>query len=189
MSSAKRKRVFDLMMAALLLIPSSVIVFLCAAIIAFECRGNPIFVQRRVGQHGLSFNLIKIRTMHINTVSVPSHQADVNQVLKVGKLIRRFKIDELPQIINVIKNEMSFVGPRPCLESQTEVISERAKLGVDVLKPGITGLSQICGIDMARPKMLARKDAEYLQSYGLRFDLKIIYRTLVGSGTGDAISS
>ena len=118
--------------------------------------------------------------MYLGTPSLPSHEAPANSVTAVGKTLRRFKIDELPQLWNVLNGEMSLVGPRPCLPTQTELIERRRELAVLSALPGITGLAQIRGIDMSDPKLCAETDAAYLEGRldrpRLRFLLGTIYR-------------
>jgi O-antigen biosynthesis protein WbqP len=125
--------------------------------------------------------------MYVDTPSVPTHDVKASHVTRVGRFLRRTKLDELPQLWNVLKGEMSFVGPRPCLPSQAELIEERLKRGVLALRPGITGISQIRGIDMSTPALLAESDADYLEKQSLAFDLRILLHTALGGGSGDRI--
>ncbi len=147
--------------------------------------GSPIFRQERVGHNQKPFTLIKFRTMRPNTASVGSHLADASAITPLGKYLRRSKLDELPQLWNVLKGEMSLVGPRPCLFNQTELISERASRAVFDARPGITGLAQVSKIDMSTPVLLAQTDARMLQSLSLTSYFKYIFLTVVGKGTGD----
>ena len=123
--------------------------------------------------------------MALGTEQVATHEVNSASLTRVGLILRKTKIDELPQVWNVLKNEMSLVGPRPCLPSQDELISERNKKNVLSIKPGITGLSQIQNIDMSTPIKLAQKDSEYLALRSLLLDLKILLKTATGSGQGD----
>lgn len=122
----------------------------------------------------------KFRTMANDTRHVASHLADHDKISPLGHTLRRTKLDELPQLINVLKGEMSFVGPRPSLISQTELIAERKRLNVLRLRPGITGISQIRGIDMRDPVRLAQSDADYLHGSNVLSDIAIIVKTLGG---------
>jgi O-antigen biosynthesis protein WbqP len=149
--------------------------------------GSPIFAQIRVGRNLKPFILIKFRTMRLDTASVASHLANASDITTVGKFLRRTKLDELPQLWNVLKGEMSLVGPRPCLFNQTELISERTSRLVFDVKPGITGLSQISNIDMSTPKKLAETDEKMLQDLTLRKYFKYIILTITGAGAGDRI--
>lgn len=149
--------------------------------------GSPLFRQKRVGRHQRPFTLVKFRTMRPDTASVATHLADSSAVTKLGHFLRRSKLDELPQLWNVLKGEMSLVGPRPCLCSQTELIDERQSRGVFNARPGITGLAQINGIDMSTPRLLAETDALMLQEMGLRAYFTFILKTVRGAGSGDRI--
>ena len=105
----------------------------------------------------------------------------------IGHFLRRSKLDELPQLWNVLKGEMSLVGPRPCLFSQEELIGERERLGAFAVRPGITGLAQIRGIDMSTPQLLAETDAEMLTSLGIQEYFQYLWWTVLGKGSGDRI--
>ena len=118
-----------------------------------------------------------------------THEVSPSQVTSWGKILRKTKIDELPQLWNVLKGQMSLVGPRPCLPNQTELIQERQKLGVFRVRPGITGLGQIQGIDMSTPDLLAKTDAEMIRTMGFVTNFKYIVRTICGSGFGDRVGS
>lgn len=148
---------------------------------------SPLFRQERVGRHQKSFILVKFRTMQPDTASVATHLADISAVTKFGHFLRRSKLDELPQLWNVLKGEMSLVGPRPCLFNQTELIEERALRGVFAARPGITGLAQINGIDMSTPRLLAETDAQMLKGLDLAMYLNCIIKTVTGAGRGDRI--
>jgi len=150
--------------------------------------GSPIFRQERVGKNRKSFTLVKFRTMKIDTASVASHLASASSITPFGYFLRRTKLDELPQLWNVLKGEMSIVGPRPCLFNQIELIEERDKRGVLDVRPGITGLSQVNGIDMSTPKLLAESDQTMLSSLTIGYYFKYIIMTVIGSGSGDAIN-
>ena len=133
-------------------------IFVIVYIICFFESGKPLFIQKRLGKNKKPFYLIKFRTMLVNTPSVASHLVNIKSVTKFGKIIRLLKFDELPQIINVIKGEMSLVGPRPCLPCQTELIQYRQDYDIFSVKPGVTGLAQIKGIDMSKPVILAKME-------------------------------
>jgi lipopolysaccharide/colanic/teichoic acid biosynthesis glycosyltransferase len=141
---------------------------------------SPLFFQTRVGRRQKSFVLVKFRTMRPDTASVATHLVDVSAVTGIGRFLRRTKLDELPQLWNVIKGDMSLVGPRPCLFNQEELIVERARRGVFDARPGITGLAQIQGIDMSTPELLAKTDAEMLKSLKLIDYFRFIFLTVLG---------
>lgn len=149
--------------------------------------GSPVFRQQRVGRNQKPFVLVKFRTMHPNTASVASHLADASAITLLGSFLRRTKLDELPQLWNVLKGDMSLVGPRPCLFNQAELIVERAALGVFDVRPGITGLAQVSNIDMSTPKLLAETDASMLQDLTLAMYFKYIFMTVAGRGAGDRV--
>jgi O-antigen biosynthesis protein WbqP len=175
------KQIFDLAGAALLLVATSPVLVLAVLAIRASSRGPAIFSQTRVGRNGRLFRCHKLRTMYVGTPSLPSHEAPANSVTSVGRVLRKFKLDELPQFWNVLKGEMSLVGPRPCLPTQTELIECRRRLGVLAALPGITGLAQIRGIDMSNPKLLAETDATYLRTASFWLDLRILLGTLYRS--------
>lgn len=162
-------------------------VLLVVAFIGLFDTGSPIFIQSRVGKNKKDFNLIKFRTMSVETKSVASHLANNSSITKFGNFLRKTKVDELPQLINVVKGEMSLVGPRPNLFNQEELIKERDALGVYDVLPGITGLAQVQNIDMSTPKLLAKTDKQMIDTLDIKDYFKYIIMTVKGSGSGDAI--
>lgn len=162
-------------------------VLLIVTIIGLFDTGSPIFIQERVGRNKRPFKLIKFRTMSVETKSVASHLASNASITKLGTFLRKTKIDELPQLINVVKGEMSLVGPRPNLFNQEELIAERDAVGVYNVLPGITGLAQVQNIDMSTPALLAKTDREMIDSLTLKSYFKYIMMTVTGSGSGDAV--
>ncbi|MCC4831100.1 sugar transferase [Shewanella sp. 10N.7] len=162
-------------------------VLLVVTIIGLFDTGSPIFVQTRTGRNKKPFKLIKFRTMSVETKSVASHLANNASITKLGVFLRKTKIDELPQLINVVKGEMSLVGPRPNLFNQEELIKERDALGVYEVLPGITGLAQVQNIDMSTPVLLAKTDKQMIDSLTVKDYFKYIIMTVTGSGSGDAV--
>lgn len=152
-------------------------------------KGPGIFAQDRVGRHGKTFVCYKFRTMAEGTGNLGTHEVSAASVTKLGKVLRRTKIDELPQIWNIARNQMSLIGPRPGLPVQQELFAARMAKGVFAVKPGISGLAQIKNIDMSDPVLLAKTDAQYIALQSTLLDLKIIVKTLVGGGQGDKIKS
>lgn len=155
--------------------------------IRIDSAGPGIFAQQRIGRGGRVFTCYKFRTMREGTEQVGTHEVCPQSITPVGACLRRTKLDELPQIWNVLRNDMSLVGPRPCLPSQTRLIEERRRRGVLELKPGITGLAQVNGIDMAEPRTLAEWDERYRAEQSLVADARIILATAAGVGQGDRI--
>tara|TARA_R110000765_G_scaffold424901_2_gene536708 strand:+ start:594 stop:1148 length:555 start_codon:yes stop_codon:yes gene_type:complete len=180
------KRLFDVALAILLLAPALMLVLLAAILIKLESPGPAIFKQRRVGRHQKLFTMLKLRTMAVDTGDRASHEVSSLQITKTGKILRKTKIDELPQIWSVLVGDMSFVGPRPCLPVQTELIEARDRLKVFSVLPGITGPAQIKKIDMSTPDRLARVDGQYVLKQSLSCDLYYIFATAFGKGSGDA---
>lgn len=151
--------------------------------------GSPVFIQERVGRNKQPFKLIKFRTMSVATESVATHLVQSSSITKLGAFLRKTKLDELPQLINVLKGEMSFVGPRPCLFNQAELIAEREKRGVLDVRPGITGLAQVNEIDMSTPELLAKWDKQMIEQFSLGMYFKLILQTVTGAGSGDRVKS
>lgn len=149
--------------------------------------GSPLFRQERVGRHQKPFTLVKFRTMAVDTASVATHLASASSVTSFGRFLRRTKLDELPQLWNVLKGEMSLVGPRPGLFNQTELTAARQQQGVFEVRPGITGLAQVNGIDMSTPEYLAEVDAQMIRQMSLVNYFRYIVLTVTGKGTGDRI--
>ena len=179
-------RLFDILFSFFgLLILSPIILVLL--IIGFFDTGSPLFRQVRVGANKKPFNLLKFRSMHVNTKSVATHLASHASVTKYGAFLRKSKLDELPQLINVFLGNMSLVGPRPNLFNQEELIIERDKRGVYKVVPGITGEAQINKIDMSTPKLLAETDVVMTQNLTLKKYFYYIIVTVLGKGSGDRI--
>lgn len=159
-------------------------VLLVITIIGYFDTGSPIFLQTRVGRKQKPFTLIKFRTMPVDTQSVATHLVGANSVTKLGVFLRKTKLDELPQLIHVVKGEMSLVGPRPNLFNQIELIEERDKRSVYSVRPGITGLAQINEIDMSEPEKLALWDQRIIQNMTIKNYFTYIFATVSGSGSG-----
>lgn len=181
-------RVFDMVFALAGLVLGFPVLLLILLIGLFDT-GSPLFFQERVGRHGKPFTLVKFRTMRRDTPSVASHLAQASAITPFGRFLRRTKLDELPQLWNVLKGEMSLVGPRPCLFSQQELIREREIRGVLAARPGITGLAQLNNIDMSTPRRLARTDEEMLRTLTLRRYFGYLLMTALGKGAGDRVRS
>lgn len=179
-------RFFDLLFSLLGLIGGMPVLVLLWLIGLFDT-GSPLFRQERVGRHLKPFVLVKFRTMRPDTASVATHLASASAITPFGRFLRRTKLDELPQLWNVLKGEMSLVGPRPCLFNQVELIQERERRGVFEARPGITGLAQVNGIDMSMPELLAETDQRMLVKLTLTDYFRYILMTLMGRGLGDRV--
>lgn len=179
-------RFFDVLFALLgLLVGFPVLVILI--VVGFFDTGSPIFIQERVGRNKKAFRLVKFRTMSKDTLSVASHLASSSSITPFGRFLRRSKLDELPQLWNVLQGEMSLVGPRPCLFNQEELIAERESRGVLMARPGITGLAQVNDIDMSTPRLLAETDEKMLAELNLFNYFRYIMLTIRGKGAGDRV--
>ena len=179
-------RFFDFLFSLLGLLFLSPILF-TLLLICYLDTGSPIFCQVRVGLGKKPFNLMKFRSMYLNAPSVATHLVCASSITRFGGYLRRSKLDELPQLWNVFVGNMSLVGPRPNLLNQEELIIERESRGVYLVRPGITGLSQIKKIDMSTPKFLAETDEEMIKGMNILQYFKYIFLTFFGKGFGDRI--
>jgi lipopolysaccharide/colanic/teichoic acid biosynthesis glycosyltransferase len=177
-------RFFDFIFSLIGLVLLSPIVIVLLIIGYFDT-GSPIFCQERVGKNKQPFNLYKFRSMHVDTKSVATHLANYSAVTTYGAFLRKSKLDELPQLWNVLLGDMSLVGPRPNLFNQEELIQERDSRGVYQVVPGITGLSQINKIDMSTPQLLAETDAKMTNQLTVVQYFYYIFATVLGKGSGD----
>lgn len=179
-------RLLDIIFAFLGLVVGSPVLVILTIIGLFDT-GSPIFRQVRVGRHKKPFTLVKFRTMKKDTASVASHLASASAITPFGSFLRKTKLDELPQLWNVLWGDMSLVGPRPGLFNQEELTAARDKKGIFNARPGITGLAQVNEIDMSTPELLAETDAKMLQNLTLANYFKYIFMTVAGKGSGDRI--
>ncbi len=180
-------RIFDCLLALFGLILGSPVLLIIYIMGLFDT-GTPLFRQERVGRHKKPFLLVKFRTMKVGTVSVASHLACASSITPLGRFLRKTKLDELPQLWNVLVGDMSLVGPRPNLFNQEELIAVRERLGVYDVLPGITGLAQVNHIDMSTPELLARTDSQMIKSLTVRDYFQYILMTATGRGQGDRVS-
>jgi O-antigen biosynthesis protein WbqP len=179
-------RTFDFVFSLFGLILLGPIILILLIIGLFDT-GSPLFRQERVGVNKKPFHLLKLRSMHLSTQAVATHLVQVSAVTKWGSFLRKSKLDELPQLFNVLLGEMSFVGPRPNLFNQLILIEERSKRGVYSVRPGITGLAQIQKIDMSTPHLLAETDAKMIDHLNVWYYFKYIFLTALGKGFGDRV--
>ena len=179
-------RFFDISFSFFALVFLSPLLFVLLIVGWLDTR-SPLFTQERVGRHQRPFVLVKFRTMRPGTAHVASHLVSNTSITRSGALLRRTKLDELPQLWNVLLGDMSLVGPRPGLFNQHELTQAREAHGVYSARPGITGLAQVNGIDMSTPELLAQTDAQMLRELTVRSYFKYIFLTVLGKGTGDGI--
>ncbi|UIJ70230.1 sugar transferase [Aurantimonas sp. HBX-1] len=182
------KRLFDFAVSAAALVVLGWLILALVVLIRLTSPGPGLFLQERVGRGRKIFRCCKLRTMAEGTPHVATHHATAASITGLGRRLRRVKLDELPQLWNVLKGEMSLVGPRPCLPVQAELIAARERRGVFALRPGITGRAQVMGVDMSDPERLAQIDAEYAASQSFFGDLKLLAQTFFGAGRGDRVA-
>lgn len=179
-------RVLDVVFALCGLIVGAPVLLVLLVLGVFDT-GSPIFRQVRVGRHREPFTLWKFRTMRPDTASVATHLADASAITPLGRFLRRSKLDELPQLWNVLRGDMSLVGPRPCLFNQEALIIAREARGVFNARPGVTGLAQVRGIDMSTPELLAETDQKMLDELTLTAYFRYLLMTALGKGSGDRV--
>jgi len=175
------KRLLDITLSTLALVALSPIIIIAALAVKLESPGPAFFVQQRVGIHKSRFEILKFRTMREGTpADVPTERFQhADQITRVGNFLRKTSLNELPQLINIIKGEMSIIGPRPALGNQFDLIRERDKYGANDVRPGLSGWAQINGRDTIDNKTKARFDGEYVKNIGFWFDIKIIIGTIL----------
>ncbi|KAA1162938.1 MULTISPECIES: sugar transferase [Pseudoalteromonas] len=179
-------RILDILFSLVGLILTMPFLFILYVIGLFDT-GSPLFMQQRVGRNKKPFTLVKFRTMTVDTASVASHLASTASITTFGGFLRKTKLDELPQLWNVLKGEMSLVGPRPGLFNQEELTQARDVKNVFAVRPGITGLAQVNEIDMSTPELLAETDAKMIATLNLKLYFTYILQTVTGSGSGDRV--
>jgi lipopolysaccharide/colanic/teichoic acid biosynthesis glycosyltransferase len=179
-------RSIDLVFSLVVIVLFAWLLLIIWIIVRLQSEGPGFFRQQRVGKDRRTFICYKFRTMDVRAPNVGSHEVPTSVITPVGRFLRRTKLDELPQAVNILLNQMSLVGPRPCLPSQDQVIAERNKLGVFDIKPGITGMAQVRDVDMSTPELLAEWDARYMATRSIMSDFQIILATVRGKGRGDA---
>jgi O-antigen biosynthesis protein WbqP len=181
------KRTFDFVVSALGLIVLMPVMLAIAYFVRRSSRGGVLFVQDRVGKSETLFRCYKFRTMAHGAPVAGSHEVAESWITPTGRRLRSAKLDELPQLFNVLRGDMSLVGPRPCLPSQIEVIVARRARNVFGIRPGITGIAQLASIDMSTPERLAEVDHHYIENQTFIGDLRILAATVLGGGSGDAV--
>ena len=175
------KRCFDIVLSVVLMIILLPVAVIVAIVAAIDTKSNPIFVQTRMGRNNQPFKIIKFRTM---STSAPSNMAthklknSENYISRTGKLLRKLSLDELPQLWNILMGDMSFVGPRPVVLTETDLLALRVKNGAVCIRPGLTGWAQVNGRDNLPIRDKANLDGEYAQSISLSMDIKVMLKTI-----------
>lgn len=186
----KVKRLLDVVLAVCILIVVWPFMLIAAIAIKVEDpKGPVIFKQTRVGKDKKPFKIYKFRSMWTETPDVPTHLlSDPNQfITKVGAFLRKTSIDEVPQLINILKGDMSFVGPRPSLFSQEDLIEERDKRNVHSVRPGLTGLAQVSGRDELPIPVKAAYDSEYVEKMSFKLDVNLFFRTFISVAKSEGV--
>jgi len=186
----KIKRVIDLIMSIIGAIVLSPIFIILIIAIKLDSPGPILFKQKRVGKGKTHFNILKFRTMRIDTPKdMPTHMLSNPEqyITKVGKFLRKTSLDELPQIFNIIKGDMSIIGPRPALWNQYDLLEERDKYGANDVMPGLTGLAQISGRDELEIPLKAKLDGDYVKQMGFAMDVKCFFGTIISVLKSDGI--
>jgi O-antigen biosynthesis protein WbqP len=183
------KRILDFTLSLIAIIFLSPIMLILILLIKAESKGPALFKQKRAGQNGTHFTIYKFRSMRIDTPDLATDKLDdpSQYITKLGKFIRKSSLDELPQLINILKGDMSIVGPRPALYNQYELIAMREEKMVNTLKPGLTGYAQVMGRDFISDKTKVTLDEYYYQNQSFRLDLKIIFKTAKNVAVSDGI--
>ena len=172
------KRAFDIVSSGCGIIILSPLIVGIAIAVKCTSPGSVVYKQQRVGKNKKLFNIYKFRTMRINTPDVPSHMINANEwMTPIGAMLRKFSLDELPQLWNIFKGDMSVIGPRPALWNQFDLVAERDKYGANNVRPGLTGWAQINGRDELTIEAKSALDGEYVRNRGFCFDLKCFFGT------------
>ncbi|MBP1552338.1 MAG: sugar transferase [Oscillospiraceae bacterium] len=184
------KRFFDIVLSLGAIVVLSPVLLLLAILIKIDSKGPVLFKQKRVGKNKTHFEILKFRTMYADVPKdVPTHLlADpASKITKIGRFLRKSSLDELPQIFNIFKGEMSIIGPRPALWNQFDLIAERDKYGANDVRPGLTGLAQIMGRDELPIDIKAKYDGDYVKDISFKNDVKIFFGTITSVLKADGI--
>jgi O-antigen biosynthesis protein WbqP len=184
------KRIIDFILSLVAIVIFSPFLLLIVILIKLDSEGPVLFKQKRIGMHKTHFYMLKFRTMRIDSPKdVPTHLLENPDqwITRMGKILRKTSLDELPQLFNIIKGEMSIIGPRPALWNQYDLIAERDKYGANDVRPGLTGWAQVNGRDELPIEVKARYDGEYVQKMSFMFDLKCLLKTVVSVIKGEGI--
>lgn len=183
------KRIFDFVMSLIAIILLSPIILIVALAVKFTSLGPILFKQKRIGKNNVEFYIYKFRTMRIDTPNVPTHLLENPEewITPIGKFLRKTSLDELPQLFNILKGEMSIVGPRPALYNQLDLKEMRTNVGIHKLVPGLTGWAQINGRDEIPLSLKVKLEKEYLDKMNFLFDIKIIFMTILSVLKSDGV--
>ena len=184
------KRIIDFILSLVAIVIFSPFLLLIAILIKLDSEGPVLFKQKRIGMHKTHFYMLKFRTMRIDSPKdVPTHLLENPDqwITRMGKILRKTSLDELPQLFNIIKGEMSIIGPRPALWNQYDLIAERDKYGANDVRPGLTGWAHVNGRDEQPIEVKARYDGEYVQKMSFMFDLKCLLKTVVSVIKGEGV--
>lgn len=179
---SKIKRILDFVLSFLGIVVLSPLLLFIAIVIKLTSKGPVVFKQKRIGLHKTTFEIYKFRTMRADTPKdIPTHLLkDANRyITRIGRILRKTSLDELPQLFNILKGEMSIIGPRPALWNQFDLIAERDKYGANDIRPGLTGWAQINGRDELPTEVKARYDGEYVRKMSFWFDVKCFFSTII----------
>lgn len=183
------KRILDILLSLIAIVICALPMFGVGIAIKINSKGPIFFKQQRIGKNGIHFEIYKFRSMYTETPNVSTEALGDPSVYitTVGKFIRKTSLDELPQLFNILKGDMSIVGPRPALYNQYELIEMRDKVGVNRVRPGLTGYAQVMGRDLISDKKKVEYDEYYVENCSLWFDLKIIWITVFSVAKADGV--
>ena len=186
----KVKRVLDIILSVIGIVVLSPLLIIISICIKLTSKGPVFFKQRRIGKNKIEFTIYKFRTMRSDTPhNMPTHMLkNANSyITKVGAVLRKTSLDELPQLFNIVKGDMSIIGPRPALWNQEDLINEREKYSANDIRPGLTGWAQVNGRDELEIHVKAKYDGEYVDKISFLFDLKIFFKTIINVFKHDGI--
>lgn len=183
------KRVLDIMLSSIAIIVFAIPMLIIGIVIKLNSKGPILFKQQRIGKDGIHFEIYKFRSMYIETPNISTEALGdpSSYITPVGKFIRKTSLDELPQLFNILKGDMAIVGPRPALYNQYELIAMRDAVGVNNIRPGLTGYAQVMGRDMISDEEKVEFDKYYVDNYSIWFDFKIILMTVFSVAKAEGI--
>lgn len=183
------KRAFDIMLSVVLIALFSLPILIIAVLIKLSSRGPVIFWTDRVGANNIIFKMAKFRTMRLDTPQVATHlmKNSDEYVTRIGGFLRKYSLDEIPQLFNILKGDMTFVGPRPALFNQDDLVALRTRKGVHRLTPGVTGWAQVNGRDSLPIPLKVEFDEYYLKNKSTLLDARILFRTIVKAVMGEGV--